>query len=378
MPSIIYIDPQSYNNLSLYDHGMMTSMSPEDVVLFGSSQWDCSLPNANLKKWFTYNNKKSSLVKGLSYLSTLLRIALYISKHPKIRIVHIQWLRLWRADIAFLKWLKRKGIKVIFTAHNILPHDTGDTQREKYGIYYRTVDCICVHTEYTKVELVTQFGIEPDKIEIIPHGIIETDICEEVIVAKSEKLRREYDISKEMIVISSLGLQSFYKGIDNLIEVWSEEKELYLNSGIKLMIVGKNSGLDYSLLNGIENVIIIDERVSNEEFQAFLEISDVILLPYRRISQSGVLFSAIARNKPVIVSDVGGLPDPLKIGNVGWNMGASDKNNLRKILLNIIHNTQELKKIQSDKSEFESVKDYYSWNTISNKLKKLYDKLVSQ
>lgn len=375
MSSIIYIDPQSYNNLSLYDSGMMTAMAPGEVVLFGSSLWDCSRPNAKLKTWFKYNSKRHSISKGLSYLATILKIVYYVKKHPKIKVVHIQWLRLWRIDIIFAKWLKRRGIKVVFTAHNLLPHDSGKSQRVKYGIYYKTVDRICVHTETTKKELIEQFGIKPEKIEIIPHGIIYSDIMNDTVVSLVQRYKMKHDISSETLVISSLGIQSFYKGVDILIKVWSKEKELYSNTQIKLLIVGRNSGLDFNAIKNLQNVIIIDDKVSNEDFQAFLEISDVILLPYRKISQSGVLFSAIARNKPVMVSNVGGLPDPLKIGNIGWNIGSVNEDSLRTALLDIIRRPEIVKSMQMNDSEFQKVKDYYSWESISLSLKRMYENL---
>lgn len=378
MPSIVYIDPQSYNNLSLYDRGMLSAMNSEDVVLFGSNQWDCDTPNAELKKWFNYSNKKNAVSKGLSYLATILRIASYIRKHKEIRVVHIQWLRLWKVDILFTRWLKRKGITVVFTAHNILPHDSVDSQRENYGIYYKTVDKICVHTATTKQELIDQFEVDPDKVEIIPHGIIYSDVAEETITSRAKSLKAKYKISPETLVISSLGIQSYYKGIDILIDLWSNEKDFYANPNIKLMVVGKNSNLDYSPLEGIGNVIIENERISNEDFQAYLEISDVILLPYRKISQSGMLFSAIARNKPVVISNIGGLPDPLEIGNVGWNIGTADEESLGKTLKELVQCPEMVRSLHRNSVEFQKVKDYYSWESISKKLRSLYDRLIYQ
>lgn len=377
MPSVVYIDPQSYNNLCLYDQGMLSAMKADEVALFGSSQWNCTLPNAKLYKWFNYNCKKNPVAKGISYLATVCRIASYIRRHKEVKVVHIQWLRQWNVDIMFARWLKGRGIKVVFTAHNLLPHDSGDTQREKYAAYYKIVDCICVHTETTKQELTVQFGIDPDKVEIIPHGIIYSDVPGDIVISGAKRLKEKHGIGPDTLVVSSLGIQSYYKGVDILINLWATEKELNSNSLVKLMIVGKNSNIDYSPLQGLENVIVVDEKIPNEDFQAYLEISDIVLLPYRRISQSGVLFSAIARNKPVIISNVGGLPDPLKIGNVGWNIGNADEAALGEILTDLVKNPGKVKSIQGNNLEFQKVKDYYSWESISLKLRALYFKLTS-
>ena len=378
MPRVVYIDPQSYNNLSLYDCGMLSAMKSEDVVIFGSVLWDCESPNANLKLWFNYNRIKGTITKGLSYVKSLVKIASYIFHHKEIKIVHIQWLRLWKADFLFLRWLKTRGIKVVFTAHNLLPHDTGDTQRDQYARYYRMVDRICVHTESTKQDLESQFGIGPEKIEVIPHGVIASDISDVDVENRAGELRRQYGIDRDMLVLSSLGVQSYYKGVDMLMRLWNVDGRLSANPRIRLMLIGKNSGLDYSVIKGCENVIIVDEKVSNLDFQAFLEISDVVLLPYRQISQSGVLFSAIARNRPVLVSNVGGLPDPLNIGSVGWNMGSATEENIRTSLNYLIAHGSLIRAMQADLGEFEKVKDFYSWNFISTRLRELYHKLMSE
>ena len=378
MAPIIYIDPQSYNNLSLYDCGMLSAMGKEEVILFGSSLWDCQTPNVELRPWFTYNKYKKTIIKGLSYTKTILKIASYIYRHKEIKVVHIQWLRLWKIDFYFLKWLKQRGIKVIFTAHNLLPHDTGETQRKNYSKYYRLVDYICVHTKSTSEDLQSQFGIESDKIEVIPHGVIGSNISDEDIKRRAEELRKQFGIDKDILILSSLGVQSHYKGVDLLIKLWSSDEKLSLNQSIKLMLIGRNAGLDYSIIKDCKNVIIIEEKVSNLDFQAFLELSDMVLLPYRQISQSGVLFSAIARNKPVLVSNVGGLPDPLGIGYVGWNIGSLTEYNLKSSLNYLTAHRKMIKDIQANSAEFDKVKDFYSWESISKRLRRLYHKLMSE
>lgn len=378
MASIVYIDPQSYHNLSLYDYGMLNAMEKDEVILFGSYLWDCNAPNAEFKPWFTYNRAKSNIAKGLRYSRTLLRIALYIRKHRDVGVVHIQWLRLWIADFLFLRWLKKRGIKVVFTAHNILPHDTGTTQYNNYCKYYKMVDRICVHTESTKQDLHSQFGIELERIKVIPHGILATDLPEEDIKRRANELRKVYRIHRGMFILASLGVQSYYKGVDILLKLWKADEKLSTDPNVRLMLVGRNAGLDYSVVEACENVIVVDEKVSNLDFQAFLELADVVLLPYRQISQSGVLFSAIARDKPVVVSNVGGLPDPLHIGEVGWNMDAPTEANVKSSLNYLVANKKMVKDMHANSVEFEKVREFYSWHSISARLRKLYYELISE
>ena len=57
---------------------------------------------------------------------------------------------------------------------------------------------------------------------------------------------------------------------------------------------------------------VLDKFLSDNEFNDLIEKSDVLIFPYRKISQSGVLLTALAHRKPVLVSRVGGLTQPLK------------------------------------------------------------------
>lgn len=140
-----------------------------------------------------------------------------------------------------------------------------------------------------------------------------------------------------------------------------------------LIIAGKNDGIDFSKLSECNNVTIIDRKISNIDFLSYIKLSDVILLPYRKISQSGVLFSAINNSIPVIVSNAGGLEDPLSIGRIGWTIGNSTYENLRNTMNSIAEKPDVIDTIKSDKTSFYNVKRYYSWNRISEMTKELYN-----
>ena len=66
------------------------------------------------------------------------------------------------------------------------------------------------------------------------------------------------------------------------------------------------------------------------------------LLPYRRISQSGVLFTALQLGVPVLVSDVGGLTDPLRYGAVGWSIGEPSVQSLSDAMVYLAEHPTEL------------------------------------
>ena len=136
------------------------------------------------------------------------------------------------------------------------------------------------------------------------------------------------------------------------------------SSSIKLIIAGKAKDIDYSPLRDIDNVIIIDRYLCNEEYLAILRISDITLLPYREISQSGSLLTAISERKPIIVSHVGGLFQPLEIANIGWDIGEPTIENLEKKLIELIDNPEIIAKTTECNEPWDNIYKYYSWNKI--------------
>lgn len=376
MSDIVFIDPQSYNNLSLYDKGVLSELPQGMATFIGSTLWNCEpLDNAEMKLWFRYNSCKNPVSKLLSYLMTLLKIARLVKKQ-KPKIVHIQWTRVMALDKIFAKYLQSKGIKVVHTAHNILPHNSGDKYKTQFGEYYRLVDHIVVHSEMTKKEMIELFDLPSEKISVIPHGIIDIEADYTKMASRVEELRNQYGL-KGKLIFASIGAQSQYKGVDTIIDVWTSNPKFANNPHCHLMLIGKNEGVDVSRLHGLSNVTIVDERLSNLDFISFLKLSDVVLLPYRKISQSGVLFSALANDVPVIVSEVGGLTEPLKIANVGWNIGEPTKDNLEREMSQLLDNPDEIEKVKSNKQEFQKIQNFYNWPRISEMTFRLYSEMTN-
>ena len=373
---LFFIDPQSYNNLATYDRSLLEGFKKYSVYFFGNTLYKEYIPdNVAFFPIFSYSTKKSNFTKVISYVQSLRYIMKAIIRE-KPSCVHIQWLRLWEIDFWFIKWLQRRDIKVIFTAHNLLPHDSGDKYRQKYLKYYRTIDHIIVHTSDTKHKLITDFEICPDKISVIRHGILKSTLDGKSISNCQLKLKSELNIENQL-VFSSLGFQSLYKGTDNIIEAWTSSKQLYDNPNLILLIAGKNVNVDYSKISHIKNVRIIDDMVTDVEFSALVNLSSVVLLPYRTISQSGLLLTAISQNKPVIVSNAGGLSEPLEIAKIGWNIGPSSANELSMLMIHLSENPDEILAVTNDYQGFETIKTVYSWEHIATETERVYETLYT-
>ena len=263
---------------------------------------------------FKYSNKNNIILKVSSYIFSLIRILIKVVFN-KPKLVHIQWIKFWFLDFIFLLFLKLFGVKVIYTIHNVLPHKSSFLDKYKYKIYYKNVDILIVHSESTKNELIQKFKLH-NKIKILGHGPLDILIEESYLEIEKQKIYKSLELEGK-IVFSVLGFQDFYKGTDLIIDLWKRELKFQNQDKYKLVIWGKNKGVDFSDIQHIPNVHIRDEYISDIEFKSILQLTNVLLMPYRKISQSGLLFTAINENVPVIACNNGGLSEPFKFGVIG-------------------------------------------------------------
>lgn len=142
----------------------------------------------------------------------------------------------------------------------------------------------------------------------------------EIIVVK--KLKEELGFAEDSLVLLFFGYVRKYKGLDILIEAFP--KILSENPKARLMIVGEfyDDPKEYfELIKKCkidDKVKVINQFVPNEDVGKYYQAADVVILPYRSATQSGILNVAYGFYKPVIVTDVGGLAEFVDEGKTGF------------------------------------------------------------
>ena len=368
---IFFVDPQSYNNLAVYDSSLLTNMEGVCVTYFCNELYQCpEVPGVTHRAVFRYSRCGNALTKALSYSASVGRIAV-AALRQRPDAVHIQWFRLWLLDYLLVFFFRLLGIRVVYTAHNVLPHTVRRGDKFRYVRYYHAVNAIIVHAQRTKEELVRMSGVAPDKVNVIRHGVLLSASDRTLVGQRTEQLRQALGIQPGTVVFSCLGIQNAYKGTDLVVDVWSRSSVLQ-SSDCFLLVVGKNENIDFSPLDGLKNVAVINRKVSDEDFDAYMALSSVVLLPYRAISQSGVLFTAVQAGTPVMVSDVGGLPEILSAGKVGWNIGEASLESVGAMLEHLARHPEEIDAVASDKEAFTAVRQAYDWAVIARQTRQVY------
>lgn len=118
------------------------------------------------------------------------------------------------------------------------------------------------------------------------------------------------------------GLVRAYKGLDILIDAIAKIKDSYPNN--KLLVAGefyedinqyKTQIKNHQLQN---SVVIVDQFVDSDQVKYYFSATDLLVLPYRTATQSGITQIGLCFDKPMIVTDVGGLSEVVRDGQNGF------------------------------------------------------------
>lgn len=371
MATIFFIDPQSYNNLGMYDYEILSRIKNESIYYIANQKYDyLSLPDIKILKWFKYGNYNSNIAKALSYIVSLFKILiLSICKRPQV--IHVQWVRIPKLDYFYYKLLKNLvNSSLVYTVHNILPHKIKKSHYKQYGALYKLCDILIVHTKKSKEDLCSQFNISPNKVIVVPHGPLEYHYSKNQLKNTTLFFSNTYNL-KGKIVFGCLGTQSKYKGSDLILDAWCSTDSIRNNESVVLLLAGKFSS-EIQTPNLPPNVICINRRISDLEFASILNLIDVIVLPYRRIEQSGVLLTAISHHIPYCATNVGELTFPFSIADVGWMIKEPKVSYIKETILRIINNSTEIIEKKNNVSGWKKVCDKYDWSKNAQITKDIY------
>lgn len=121
------------------------------------------------------------------------------------------------------------------------------------------------------------------------------------------------------------------------------------------------------------SVRFVPRFIVDREIPAFFKRADLVVLPYREIDQSGVLYTALAFEKPLLLSDVGGFPEVATHGAAEL-FKAGDQAALAAALNRLLADKQVLGKLTEQAGTV--AKDQYSWQRIAKQTAQLYRELL--
>jgi glycosyltransferase involved in cell wall biosynthesis len=204
-------------------------------------------------------------------------------------VVHLQWLALPQLDE---RLLPRRPL--VLTAHDVLPREPRPGQLAAQQRLYERADAVVVLSEHGRERLVGEVRVDPAKVEVIAHGVL--DHLTRVPAAPLPAELAAVDAP----VVLCFGLMRPYKGLDVLVDAW------HGITGAELWIVGRPR-MDTAALHAAApaGVRFVERFVDGTEAAALFRRADLVVLPYREIEGSGVLATALAFGSALLLTDVG-------------------------------------------------------------------------
>jgi D-inositol-3-phosphate glycosyltransferase len=193
-------------------------------------------------------------------------------------------------------------------------------------------------------------------------------------------VEREAALNKLGLDVSCIYLLFFgfiraYKGLDLLIEAFSSDK--LRNRRLKLIIAGefyeddkpyreliKKSGLD-------DDVICFDRFINDDEVKFFFSAADIVIQPYRDATQSGVTQIAYHFDKPMVVTDVGGLREIVPDKKCGYVV-KPDPGEIASAISDFFENERSREYIANIREE----KKKYAWDRMTSAVTEVYNKII--
>jgi glycosyltransferase involved in cell wall biosynthesis len=329
----------------------------------------------HVKKWApAKDNSYSRIQKIFKYIMYLIRLFFYSISGKKI--LHFQFFRR-KADFILFVLLKLSGVKLVYTAHNILPHERSKSDRFIQSLVYKSAAAIIVHSAYIKNKLLNNFNINGTKVHVIPHGNFDIYIPENRVTKTNA--RKALNLKQDDKVLLFFGYIREYKGLDILLDAFDKAKDC--DADLKLIIAGMpyNNELKSRYIERItaidagERIITHFSFIPSDEVQNYFEGCDIVMLPYKAIDHSGIIHLAYSFCRPVIVSAVGDFPETVEDGKSGLVFNEYTPEKLSEIILSAVKDKSELEKMGAYAKHLNDTK--YSWVDIGKQTTEVYRRL---
>lgn len=308
---ILVVDFNGTSPSYTYYFSLAFKKNGQDIRILGyENKEDLRIHKDKLK----YIGAKSQ-IKFLDYILNWIYL-IWIAK--KFNVIHIQWLSLinyTRFELLLIKILKGRNSKIFYTVHNLYPHHC-DSDRIKnfYHKIYRLIDNLVVHSMSTKNKLLKITG--PKNIITIQHGLF----------YKSFRKKKK---QKEPLMIM-IGMIFNYKGVNDAIDA----AKILKDEGFSFKFIIEGAGdKNYisELQKKIQHLKLSEYIFLNEgyvDIARLIELynaASVVLMPYKKIEQSGVAFTSIGLGVPIVGYNITGLKSVIQDKKTGRLV---EKNNI--------------------------------------------------
>jgi glycosyltransferase involved in cell wall biosynthesis len=348
------------------------------IDLIGSNELEC-LELLN-QSGVNFLNLRGDTSPHASFPSKMLRILRYYAKlvryaaNAEPKIFHILWNNKFEVFDRTLLMLYYKilGKKLVLTAHNVnagkRDEQDGFINRFSLRVQYRLCDTIFLHTEKMKRELIQSFGVAENRTCVIPFGINNT-VPNTALTPPEAKAQLGFTRGERTILF--FGRITPYKGLEYLVTAF---RELFAeDQSYRLIVAGRPDNCEEywnrvkeSMQEDVRagRILLRSEFIPDEMTEVYFKASDVLVLPYRKIYQSGVLFLGYSFGVPVLAADVGSLKDDVVEGTTGFTFESENPTKLKEAIQKF-YRSELFANLSARRYDIQAlVAEQHSWQTV--------------
>jgi N-acetyl-alpha-D-glucosaminyl L-malate synthase BshA len=304
----------------------------------------------------------------ITYIISLFFNLMWIIKKYNVNVVHSHSV----IPTGFIGVIVAKimGKPVFITAHGMDVNNFEEKTFFKLLIQFSLNNCNKAIAVSKNLALkMISFGVDEDNILILRNAI-DTDRFKPI---NNQKIRKIYNINNNDILILFVGYLDTFKGIFELINAFDKIQQD--NKNVKLMIVGtgpkKHELKDKITKMNLKNSIIFTGKLRPDEMHDYYQAADIFTLPSYTEGLPLVVLEAMACGLPVVVSNVGGIPEVINEGENGFLISPKNEEILTKKLIILVKNTQL--RNQFAKKSVKIIENEFDINKKINRLINLYN-----
>ena len=260
--------------------------------------------------------------------------------------------------------------KTICQIDNVEPHEHHITDRIFNRYFLGSMDGFIYMSEQVHSEL-KEYTSAPALFS--PHPLFDTYGPKEDRTEACTKL----GVAATQSYVMFFGYVRDYKGLDVLLDAWALLKAEGRTEGRKLLVVGEVYGDDSKYWAQIDRLGLRDDVVMHTDFvpddkvALWFSVADMVALPYKSATQSGVTQVAYAFGVPMVVTRVGGLREIVPDDVVGVLADVDPRS-----VADAIAKVYEGDNLQRYRKGVESERGRFSWEATADRIEELYQRLV--
>ncbi len=362
---IAIIDPiGGQAGMDNYDKGLATGMTQNGLEVYLYSNFKLDFLNVVSKPYF-FEEKDGGIFRYFNFFHGHIKAMLHC-RFNGVRFVVNHFFAAHIKELVLYTIVKIFGGRPISIVHDIssLSTTAGVNWIQKY--VFAVSEKLVVHNEFSRKRLAEIVGVESAaKIAVIKHGGF--------MEFQFEEDSRLIDLDRSKINILFFGQIKRVKGLDILLEAMaSTPKEIHL------VVAGRPWKDDFDFYQKIIEKHNLSLRctlllrfITDGEREYLMRQCHAVVLPYRKIYQSGVLLLAMSKGIPAIVSDLEPNKEIIEHGETGYIFKSESAKDLARVITKVGMNESVLSLVK--KNAMDLIEREYSWRQIGEDYKALVE-----